>query len=279
MYKTQWEAFDAFAEWLLLKRYSPKTRKTYLWILKIFLSDIWKSISHLTRDDIENYFGAKIRNGMSQSAHKQLTGTLKLFFFRFLEKKDVHWNGLYPEKWERKLPNILSKGEVKKLLDSTENLKHKTILTLIYAGWLRLSECVNLKISDIDSKRMTLKIRQAKGKKDRYVPLSEKLLSLLCDYYQKYCPQEYIFEWQGWWTYSERSVQQIMKSWLQKARIKKEASVHTLRHSYATHLLEDGVDIRIIQEFLWHSHIRTTQIYTHISTPILSRIKSPLDSL
>ena len=279
MYTTQGEAFRAFAEWLLLKRYSPNTRKTYLWILKIFLSEIWKSISHLTRYDIEAYFWIQIKNGMSQSAHKQLTGTLKLFFYRFLERKDIQWNEFYPEKGERKLPNILSKEEVKKLLNATRNLKHKTILTLIYAWWLRLSECVQLMISDIDSKRMTLKIQQAKGKKDRYIPLSPKLLELLREYYHEYTPSKYVFEWQSGWTYSERSIQQIMKQSLEKSNIKKQASVHTLRHSYATHLLEDGVDIRIIQEFLWHSHIRTTQIYTHISEPILSQIKSPLDSL
>ncbi len=152
MYKTVWGDLEAFAEWLLLKRYSPKTRKSYLGILRIFLSEIWKSISQIERDDIEKYFQEKIKNGMSISYHKQLTGVLKLFFYRFLEKTDILWNELYPEKWESKLPNILSKQEVKKLLDATENLKHKTILTLIYAGWLRLSECVNLAIQDIDPK-------------------------------------------------------------------------------------------------------------------------------
>lgn len=279
MYKTQREAFDAFAEWLLLKRYSPKTRKTYLGILKIFLSNIWKSISGLTRDDVEGYFGAKIKNGMSQSAQKQLTGTLKLFFFRFLERKDIVWNELYPEKWERKLPNILSKSEIRKLLDATKNLKHKAILTLIYACWLRLTECTQCKISDIDSKNMILKIEQAKWKKDRYIPLSPKLLELIRHYYREYKPRQYVFEGQSWGQYSERSIQQIMKQSLVTSRINKRATIHTLRHSYATHMLEDGVDIRIIQEFLWHSHIRTTQIYTHISQPILRKIKSPFDSL
>lgn len=279
MYKTVGDAVGVFAEWLLLKRYSPKTRKNYLRILRIFLSEIWKSISQIERDDIEKYFQEKIKNEISISYHKQLTGVLKLFFCTFLERNDILWNELYPAKWETKLPNILSKQEVKKLLDTTENLKHKTILTLIYAGWLRLSECVNLAIQDIDSKRMTLKIRQAKGKKDRYVPLSSNLLVLLREYYREYAPKIYVFEGQWWGTYSERSVQQVMKQSLNKASITKIASIHTLRHSYATHLLEDGVDIRIIQEFLGHTHIRTTQIYTHISAPILSRIKSPLDSL
>lgn len=165
IYKTQWEAIIGFTEWLLLKRYSPKTRKNYLWVLQVFLRDIGKSISQIQRDDVEKYFQMKIHSGMSVSSHKQLTWVLKLFFFRFLERKDIIWDELYPEKWEIKLPNILSKQEVKSIFDVTDNIKHKTILTLIYAGWLRLSECVHLKIKDIDSKRMTLKIRQAKWKK------------------------------------------------------------------------------------------------------------------
>ncbi|MBP9779245.1 tyrosine-type recombinase/integrase [Candidatus Gracilibacteria bacterium] len=138
---------------------------------------------------------------------------------------------------------------------------------------------MDLRIGDIDSSRMTLKIKQAKGKKDRYVPLSPNLLLLLREYYREYSPQKYVFEGQSRGSYSERSIQQIMKQSLEKSEIQKSATVHTLRHSYATHLLEDGVDIRIIQEFLGHSNIRTTQIYTHISQPILSKIKSLFDSL
>lgn len=279
MYNTQGEAIEAFAEWLLLKRYSPKTRKTYLWVLYTFLREIGKSISHIQRDDVEKYFQAQIKSEISISSHKQLTWVLKLFFLRFLWRNDIAWDELYPQKWETKLPNILSKAEVKKLLDVTANLKHKTILTLIYAGWLRLSECTNLIIEDIDSKRMTIKIKQAKGRKDRHIPLSPHLLDLLRNYYAQYHPKKYVFEGQFGWPYSERSIQQIMKKSLWDAHITKQASIHTLRHSYATHMLEDGVDIRIIQEFLGHSHIRTTQIYTHISAPILSRIKSPLDTL
>ncbi len=279
IYKTQKESVWAFWDWLTLKRYSPKTHKTYLSVLNMFLKEISITISKIQRNDIEEYLQHKIQNGLSVSRHKQLTWVLKLFFSRFLERQDIIWDEMYPEKWETKLPNILSKSEVKKLLDTLNNIKHKTILTLIYATWMRLSECVNLQIGDIDSKRMTIKIRQAKGKKDRYVPLSPKLLDLLRVYYRECHPKQYVFEWWEWWIYSERSVQQIMRQALNRALITKKASVHTLRHSYATHLLEDGVDVRIIQEFLGHSHIRTTQIYTHISTPILSKIKSPLDDL
>lgn len=278
-YITQWEAIQAFQEYLLIKRYSQKTRKTYLWVLYTFLREIETSISQISRDDIEQYFFIKIQNGMSISYHKQLTGVLKLFFFCFLERKDILWDELYPEKREQKLPNILSKEEIKKLLENTENIKHKTILAVIYAGWLRLSECTNLRISDIDSSTMMIKVRQTKGRKDRYIPLSSKLLELLRQYYREYSPEDHVFEWQWWGIYSERSIQKIMKQSLENAWITKQASVHTLRHSYATHLLEDGVDIRIIQDFLGHTHIQTTQIYTHISSPILSRVKSPFENL
>lgn len=278
IYNTQWEALSGFAEWLLLKRYAPKTRKVYNGLVRFFLSKIWKSISQISRDDVEQYFVGRIKEGISISYHKQLNGSLKLFFHYFLERKDINWNEIYPDRSERRLPNILSKEEVKKLLDTCENLKHRTILTLIYAGGLRLSECVNLHITDIDSSRMTLVLHAAKGNKDRYVPLSVKLLELLRRYYLEYKPTLFVFEWQWSGTYSERSIQQIMKQALLRAGINKQASVHTLRHSYATHLLEDGVDIRIIQEFLGHAHLSTTQLYTQISSPIRSRIKSPLDS-
>lgn len=279
IFNTQKEALDGFAEWLLLKRYAPRTRKVYLWLVVHFLRDIGMTISEIDRGSVEQYFISEIKRGISRSHHKQLNGSLKLFFSRFLDRSDIMWDELYPEWWERKLPNILSKWEVKRLLDSSMNLKHKTILTLIYAGGLRLGECTRLRISDIDSDRMTLHLRAAKWEKDRRVPLSTKLLALLREYYLAYQPTDFVFAGQSGWPYSDRSVQEIMKKSLERAAISKYATVHTLRHSYATHLLEDGVDIRIIQEFLGHSHLSTTQLYTHISSPIRERVKSPFDSL
>ena len=278
-YNTQKEALYGFEEWLLLKRYAPRTRQVYLWLVVHFLRQIGLTISQIDRDRVESYFVSEIKRGISRSHHKQLNGALKLFFARFLERSDIRWDELYPDRWERKLPDILSKSEIKKLLDSCDNLKHKTILTLIYAGGLRLWECTLLKIWDIDSDRMILHLRSAKWAKDRIVPLSSKLLVLLRKYYLEYHPTDFVFGGQSGWPYSDRSIQQIMKKALIKAEITKKASVHTLRHSYATHLLEDGVDIRIIQDFLGHSHLSTTQLYTHISQPIRERVQSPFDSL
>ncbi|MCX7611554.1 MAG: tyrosine-type recombinase/integrase [Ignavibacterium sp.] len=173
----------------------------------------------------------------------------------------------------------MSKEEVQKLISSTINIKHKAILCTIYSCGMRLSECLNLKIKDVQSDKMIIKIEQSKGKKDRYVPLSNSLLLLLREYYKIYHPKVYLFEGDKGNQYSARSVQNIFKNGLKKAGINKNFSVHSLRHSFATHLLESGTDIRIIQELLGHQNIRTTQIYTHISSISIQKVKNPLDDL
>jgi len=177
------------------------------------------------------------------------------------------------------LPTVLSAKEISKILEVTNNLKHKTILVLIYSAGLRLGELVNLEIGDIDSESMKIHIREAKGKKDRYVMLSEKVLQLLREYYRKYKPERYIIEGQNGGKYSPKSVQSVFKRALKKAGIRKKATVHTLRHSFATHLLDEGTDIRYIQELLGHKKLETTQIYTHVSSYSINKIKSPADNL
>jgi len=169
--------------------------------------------------------------------------------------------------------------EVKRLLDVTENLKHNTMLKLCYGMGLRLSEILNLKISDIDSRSMRVHIVCGKGKKDRYVNLPQSILEQLRSYYLEYKPKEYLFEGQYGGQYSGRSIQQVFKNSLEKARITKKVGVHSLRHSYATHLLENGTDIRFIQELLGHRDIKTTLIYTHVSDKSIRKIVSPLDNL
>ena len=174
---------------------------------------------------------------------------------------------------------MLSPKEVNKIINLTENLKHKTILLLIYSAGLRLGELLNLKIADIDSHAMKIHIRQGKGKKDRYLMLSENVLQLLRQYYKVYKPKEFVFEGQKGGQYTPKSVQNIFKASIQKAGIKKKATVHSLRHSFATHLLDDGTDIRYIQELLGHKRLETTQIYTHVSSYSINKIKSPADKL
>jgi integrase/recombinase XerD len=161
----------------------------------------------------------------------------------------------------------------------TANLKHSTMLKLCYGMGLRVSEIVNLKITDIDSKNGQVFIERAKGKKDRYVNLPESILEQLRRYYVHYRPRQYLFEGQSGEQYSIRSAQQVFKSALRKANINKEIGIHGLRHSFATHLLENGTDIKFIQELLGHNDIKTTLRYTHVGRQSLKNVKSPLDRL
>lgn len=173
---------------------------------------------------------------------------------------------------------MLSKEQVKKIFEATNNLKHLVALKLCYGAGLRVSEVVNIKINDIDSSRMVIHVVGAKGKKDRYVPLPEKLLPQLRDYFVKYRPKEYLFEGKYGGAYSKSSVQQVFKRAMKSAGVRRKIGIHGLRHSYATHLLESGADMRFIQELLGHNSIKTTQIYTKVTPQSLSNIKSPLDS-
>lgn len=175
------------------------------------------------------------------------------------------------------LPEVLSEEEVKAILDATENLKHKAILMTIYSAGLRISEVINLKIKDIDSQRMQIRVDQGKGKKDRYTLLGKKTLEVLRKYFQLYKPRVYIFEGMDGQQYSKSSITQILKASVLKAGIKKRVSVHTLRHSFATHLLEGGVNLRYIQSLLGHGSSKTTEIYTHITTKGFDQIVNPLD--
>ncbi|WP_241773543.1 tyrosine-type recombinase/integrase [Chryseobacterium sp. Leaf394] len=204
--------------------------------------------------------------------------TITKFYGEVLHRK-IDLSHLYPKRKEHKLPKFLTKDEVKRILDATENLKHKTILTTIYSCGLRLSEAIGIQISDVKSKENLLLIKQSKGNKDRIVPLSQKLVDILRDYYREYKPKLFLFEGQTGGQYSPRSVQQILKNSLKKAKIYSPATVHTLRHSYATHLLENGTDIRIIKELPRHNNIKTTEIYTHITDVSKLCVKSPLDFL
>ena len=180
---------------------------------------------------------------------------------------------------EKVLPNVLSKEEIKAILDAPYNLKHRAMLAMIYSCGLRRGELLSLTKFDIDSKRMVVIIRMAKGKKDRIVPLSPKILRLLRDYYKSYTPKEFLFEGQGGGKYSEKSLENVFKQSLFKANNKKPVTLHWLRHSYATHLLESGTDLRYIQDLLGHKSSKTTEIYTHVSTKNIQNIRSPFDDL
>jgi len=177
------------------------------------------------------------------------------------------------------VPTVFNTDEIVRILQLTENLKHRAILSVIYSAGLRISEVINLKIKDIDAGRKQIRIEQSKGKKDRYTLLSEKTLELLRIYFKAYHPKVYLFEGADGGQYSTRSVQMFFKDICRKAGIKKKVSVHTLRHSFATHLLENGTDLRYIQSLLGHESSKTTEVYTHITNKGFDQIKSPLDGL
>ena len=274
------ESVNHFKRWLMQKRYSESTVKTYVGSIIVFLHyHKAKNIEELNAIDWENFnLEYIIKNKYSASYQNQVCNAIKLFFSKEF--------GLYLpiEKIERPrrehlLPNVLSSEEVKKILSSCINLKHRAMLSLIYSAGLRRSELINLKLTDIDSSRMTLHIRQSKGKKDRVLPLSVKILDLLREYFKAYKPKEYLFEGQTGGMYGKRSIQLVFNNALKKSGIKKQASLHTLRHSNATHLLEAGTDLRYIQELLGHKSSKTTEIYTHVSQTKLQNIRNPFDDL
>jgi len=216
---------------------------------------------------------------VSSSYQNQAINAIKFYYERVLGGQRKIYT-LDRPRIEKTMPEVLSEKEVADLLRVTDNLKHKCILMVIYSGGLRLSEVINLQLKDIDSDRMQIRIEQGKGKKDRYTLLSPKLLVLLRTYFVNYKPKVWLFEGPVAGTnYSASSVQVIFREAVRKAGIRKKVTVHTLRHSFATHLLEGGVDLRYIQTLLGHESSKTTEIYTHITTKGFDQIKSPLDKL
>jgi integrase/recombinase XerD len=275
------KAIMQFQQWLRSKRYSENTISTYSDALKSFLVFYReKSIEFISNEDVIIYNNNHIlKNNFSESYQNQIVNALKLFFTTIKETK-IELEKIHRPKRAKVLPNVLSKEEVKAILESHSNLKHKTMLSLIYSCGLRCGELLALKPAQIDSKRNIILLKNSKGKKDRIVPLSGKILEMLREYYKLYKPTTYLFEGQRPGNpYDARSLQQVLKQALDKAKITKPATLHWLRHSYATHLLESGTDLRYIQELLGHSSSKTTEIYTHVSTKSIQQIKSPFDDL
>jgi integrase/recombinase XerD len=275
------EQIEKFKQWLRSKRYSESTITTYSEALKSFLIFYReKPIAEINNEDVIIYNNDYIlKNKLSASYQNQITNAIKLYF-KTIKNTKIEVDKIHRPKRAKLLPNVLSKEEVKSILNAHSNIKHKTMLSLIYSCGLRRGELLNLKPADIDSKRGIVIIRQSKGKKDRIAPLSPKILEMLREYYIGYKPKTWLFEGQNNNTkYDERSLSNVLKQALTKSRISKPVSLHWLRHSYATHLLESGTDLRYIQELLGHSSSKTTEIYTHVSTKSLQQIKSPFDDL
>jgi site-specific recombinase XerD len=271
---------EVYIEKLTIMRYSRNTIRVYTECFKEFINYFSeKEINDITRSDIMDYQRYLVeKRCVSNSYQNQAINSIKFYYERSLGGNRETYYIERPRK-EKILPEVLSEEEVLLLLNSIDNLKHKCMIMTAYSGGLRVGELVSLKITDIDSKRMLITIRQAKGKKDRVTILSLVLLDLLRTYYKDYHPREYLFEGIAGGTYAVRSIQNVLKRACMKAGIRKHVTMHTLRHSFATHLLENNTDIRYIQELLGHTNPKTTQIYTHITTKGLDQIKSPLDKL
>lgn len=273
-------AFSAFKNMLTLKKYSKNTVRSYCSEFHHLLRLLNKrSVNDLKKEQVMSYLLWLLEKQGYSEMHAHTAVNAIKFYFEQVVKREKEFYDLPRPKKPVKLPSVLAEEEVITLIQKTQNLKHRSMMMAAYSAGLRVSEIVNLKINDIDSKRMMIHIKAAKGKKDRMVPLSKKLLETLREYYKQYKPKEYLFEGQNGAMYSSRSVQFILKNAKLKAKVVKQGSTHMLRHSYATHLLEGGTDIRIIQELLGHNSIKTTVRYTHVSKKSLSKIESPLDKL
>lgn len=247
--------------------YSNRTKENYLSHIKKFLLSQNKSAVHLNSKDFQDYLDNY--NFSSISQQNQVINAIRFLYKFGLDKKYDKVSFKRPKK-EKKLPKVIDSTHIKSKLSEIENSKHQAILTLTYSVGLRVSEVVNLKIEDIDSKRMIIHIKNAKGRKDRVVPLSENVLNLLRSYYKEYKPTEYLFNGQNSLQYSIKSCQKIFKKYIDI-----NSSIHSLRHSCFTALLESGTDLRIIQKIAGHSNVKTTEIYTHVSNQMLNKVQLP----
>lgn len=260
------------------KRYSKSTIQTYTFFVADFISFNTKTpLEELNNRNVELFIEKVfIERNYSISSQRQFISALKIFvvFYKHTQINDLE---LERPKKSRKLPSVLSQEEVLRIIQCTLNLKHRAILALIYSCGLRISELINLKLVDFHIDRKQLIVKNGKGRKDRYVSLADSFIPLLSNYYYSYKPKSFFVEGQKGGKYSAESVRKFLKNSCRRANIQKNVTPHTLRHSYATHLLENGVDIRYIQLLLGHSKPETTMIYTHVKRKDLMKIQNPLD--
>ena len=274
------QALENMLNELVLKQYSMNTLKLYrveFAVLLVLLGT--RSVDDLSEEQIRSYLLWLIeKRKYGESQIHTAVNAIKFYFEQVKKGERKVYEIPRPIK-PLLLPRVHAKSKLTELIQKTINLKHRCILMLAYAAGLRVSEIVHLEIADIDSGRMTIFIKRAKGKKDRVVTLSPVLLDNLRTYYKMYQPKKYLFEGAAGEMYSIRSVQQVFREAKERAGIKMKGGIHTLRHSFATHLLETGTDIRFIQELLGHESLKTTVRYTHVSIKNMQNIRSPLDDL
>lgn len=273
-------AFEQVKEQLILKNYSVSTQRTYLNEFIQFLKVLKHNCaSEMTYDKLRKYFAWCLqKEKLSSNLVHSRMNALKFYFEQVLHREDFFYEIPRPKK-PLLLPKVISEKQILDLLDATTNMKHRLMLSLCYGMGLRVSELCSLRIAQIDSERMQVHLQSAKGMKDRYVSLPRSILLMLRQYYVQYRPTDYLFEGQYGGQYSVRSAQQVFKNALRSAGINKDVGIHSLRHSFATHLLEAGTDISFIQKLLGHNDIKTTLLYTHVSKKEIDNIESPLDRI
>ena len=260
---------------LKLRNYSPKTIKSYLYALKEYFSFKGSNFEKQNIENIKKFILKKQNLKASPQTINLFINAIK-FFYREIVKSPKKID-IKSVKKNKSLPIVLSKKEIEKIISNTGNVKHKLLLSLSYGAGLRVSEAVNLKVKDINFEELTIHIKLAKGRKDRISVFPEKIKANLSNLLAGKEKNDYVFASERGGKITTRTAQKVFQNSLKKSNIKKDASFHCLRHSFATHLLENGVDIRYVQELLGHQNIRTTQQYTQVTNPKLKKIKSPLD--
>ena len=268
---------EEYLQKLEIRKYSLNTARSYIAHFEKFINYYKsKQLLELSENEIKIYLSHLVKQGLSDSYVNQSINSIKFYYEIVLGMPNRFYDIERPIKSER-LPEVISKEKVLQMIKSTRNLKHRCIIKLLYSAGLRRAELINLKISDIDSDRMFIKVRSGKGKKDRLTTLSHTLLDDLRKYYKLYKPKNYLFEGPSGTEYSATSVRTIVSRAAIAAGIRKRVTPHMLRHSFATHLLEEGVDLRHIQVLLGHNSTKTTEIYTHVAVNSLKTIKNLLD--
>jgi len=268
------EVIDKLKAELKIRGFSPLTVRNYSFFVNKFLEKTNKKSEDLNEDDVKIYlselFDTKSKNTIMLAA-----ASLKFLYSQILEKD---FSKIKMPKKEKRLPEVLNKEEVKNLIDSSDNMKSRLIISLLYSSGIRVSELVNLKLDDLNLGDKTGWVRKGKGNKDRLFTLSENLSNELKEYIDTRCSgNKYVFSKDN--PLTTRNIQKIIKGTRFRAKINKKVTPHTLRHSFATHLLENGTDIRIIQSMLGHSSLSTTQVYTHVSSEQIKKVANPLDGL
>ncbi len=259
---------------LKIRNYSPRTIRIYLNCLRDYFDYKKTEIKILDQDNLRQYLLKKKNDKLSPSTLNLCLNAIK-FFYREIIKSNENFNIKFAKR-KKSLPIVLNRLEVKEILSSIKNSKHNLMLSLAYGAGLRVSEVISLKVKDLDLDELLIHIKEAKGKKDRLTLIPEKMVPQLKNLMAGKDKNDFLFESERGGKLTERTAQAIFERALKNTKIKKDATFHSLRHSFATHLLEDGIDIRYVQELLGHSNIKTTQIYTHVTNLALKNIKSPL---